>query len=174
MKHTLLLLALLLLLVGALAEASEPLAPGADLVGRWTLDPERSDSIKPMMALMGAPWAVRQLVGSLRPTLTLSLIPGGLRVLNQTSVQERDREIVADGEKRESKDALDRTVTEWAEWQGDGTLKVWRRVPLEDGPVVEIEAIWRRNGAAIELDSVASAPGEDAIRTLRVFAPDAE
>ena len=124
---------LLLLPPGVVAETSDPAAPGADfapgagLVGRWTLDPERSDSIKPMMELMDAPWAVRQMVGSLRPTLVLSLTKGGLRVLNQTSVRKTDREIIADGEKRESKDALDRTVTEWAAWQSDGTLTVWRR-----------------------------------------------
>ena len=175
MKRGLLILSLALLPLAAVAEVAafaEVDAPGTDLVGRWTLDPDRSDSIVPMMELMGAPWAVRKMVGSLRPTLTLSLTPGGLRVLNQTPIRDTDREIITDGEKRESKDALDRIVTEWAQWQSDGSLKVWRQVLLEGGPEIAIEATWRRNGEAIELESLANAPGEDPIRTLRVFAPD--
>jgi hypothetical protein len=143
--------------------------PGADLVGRWLLDPDRSDSIKPMMELMGAPWAVRQMVGRLRPAMTLTLMPTGVRVLSQTRVRETEREIVADGERRESLDAAKRTVTEWSEWQEDGTLKVWRNVPLKDGPVVEIVATWRRNGADMEIESIATAKGEDTVRTHRVF-----
>lgn len=168
MKHALLALAVLLLPLGAGAESPPP---GADLVGRWILDPDRSDSIKPMMELMGAPWAVRQLVAGLRPTMTLSLTPDGLQVRNKTTLRDTDREIVADGEKRASKDALERTVTEWAAWQDDGTLKIWRKVPLEDGPVIEIEAIWRRNGEVVELDSVAESPAGSPLRTLRVFTP---
>ena len=166
MKSFLLVFLLAVLPLGALAETP---APGRALVGRWLLDPERSDSIKPMMELMGAPWPVRQLVAGLRPTLTLTLMPTGLRVLSQTRVRETEREIVTDGERRESQDALKRTVTEWSSWQEDGALKVRRQVPLKDGPVVEIEAIWRLNGADMEIESVARAEGESTVRMRRVF-----
>ena len=39
------------------------------------------------------------------------------------------------------------------------------------GSVIEVEATWRRDGEAIELELLANAPGEEPIRTLRVFAP---
>ena len=174
MKRALAILAVALLpLLPVLPQSAvaETLPPGTDLVGRWTLDPDRSDSIAPMMEVMGAPWFVRRMVDSLRSTMTVSLTQTGLHVLSQNRLRDSDREIVTDGAKREAKDQLDRTFTEWAEWQDDGSLKIWRLVPREDGTVIELEATWRRNGSVIELLSVVQAAGDAPVRTLRVFAP---
>ena len=155
-------------------EPDSPAGARHDLAGRWTLDPERSESIVPLMELMGAPWVARQFARTMRPTMEISLVEGGIRVVNDNPVRPTDRVTIADGQRRSSRDALDREVVEWAEWQDDGSLRIWREIHPEDGPPFQLEARWRRVGEVVTLDSEGRAPGEDTVRVRRVFASEGD
>lgn len=138
---------------GIADEAADSAAvPLAEWAGEWVLDHDASDSIDPMLELLGTPWIVRKMAGTMTPTFTFSVLPAGdgLHWVNANPIRTTERDITGDGVRRELEDPLGRKYVSSERWSESGDL-VMSQTHRRDDRAVEVVATWSRVDDRLEI-----------------------
>ncbi|MEM7413499.1 MAG: hypothetical protein AAF430_24920 [Myxococcota bacterium] len=125
--------------------------PGDSYIGVWQLDGDASDPIGPLLEVMEAPWVARKMADVMEPTLTITPLGDGLRIVNENPIQTTDTPMPADGVERERKDPLGRKVVSSEVWNDAGELVVTQQNYVDADRIVVITSTWARVDDHLEL-----------------------